>query len=67
MTSVGATKSAICMPEGEIHLALVRHQDGRRVLGGVADDRHDDHPHEHLADPERGPRRIDRADKELAD
>ena len=50
----------------QVHLVLQGHQDRRRVLGRVADDRHHDHADEDLGQPQRRLVVLDGADQHLA-
>ena len=71
MTSTGATNSAIwrrepiAMLTARSILSLQRDQHRDPVLGGVADDRDDDHPDEELAEADRLGGLGDRADQDL--
>ena len=52
--------------ERQIHLVLDRHEHRGRVLGGVADHRDHDHPHEHLGEAEAGRGFLHRAHQQFA-
>ena len=52
-------------PNAQIHFVFQRHENGGRVLGGVADNRDDDDADESLGDAERRAYALDRADQKF--
>src|SRR5436190_20123557 len=52
-------------PNGQIHYVFERHENGARVLGGVADNRDDDDADESLGEAERRAHARDSADQKV--
>ncbi len=51
--------------DGQIHLVFHRHEDGGRVLGRVAHNRHHNHTDKHLGEADGIPNAFDRPDEKL--